>query len=154
MCYLFSFPSEGFGDIITASSYGKLFPGDSQYVHFMTCFCNIIQEHPDEFRKVWMDTGDLGSHSVWKGSYSYAAAGITVAPHIVSICLWAIQSMGGVKEHYLSFEVNDQFLGQVVTGMDCNKVSFTTSPPISILQNVGTLTKRDQCLIRLCQILW
>ncbi len=72
----------------------------------------FICDHPDEFKSVGVDTKDLGSHSLWKGSCSYTAAGTTFAPPIVSIYLQVMWSMGGVEEHYLSFEKDcDQYLG-------------------------------------------
>ena len=38
-------------------------------------------------------------------------------------------SMGLVKEHYLQFKkAGDQYLGQVVSGLDVNDVSFAVSP--------------------------
>ncbi len=55
-CYLFSFPDilipterqpliqqQSFSDSnISINGYGKLFPGDAQYDHFMTCFCKVM----------------------------------------------------------------------------------------------------------------
>jgi hypothetical protein len=74
--------------------------------------------------------GNLGSHSAQKGACSFAAAGSTVCPPMVSICLWAMWSMWSVKERYLQFEkVGDQYLGRVVSGLDVNDVSFAVLPP-------------------------
>ena len=132
---------------ISINGYGKLFPGDSQYERFMACFRKVIRDHPDEFKRVGVDSGDLGSHSVRKGSCSYAAAGTTVAPPIVSICLRAMWSMGGVKERYLSFEkAGDQYLGRVITGMDCNEASFATSPPYFDFTGCDDSEKKDKML--------
>ncbi len=74
--------------------------------------------------------GDLGLHFAQKGARSFATAGSTVCPPMVSICLWAMWSMGLVKEHYLQFKkAGDQYLGRVVSGLDVNDVSFAISPP-------------------------
>ncbi len=74
--------------------------------------------------------GNLGSHSAWKGACSFAAAGSTVCPPMVSICLRAMWSMGLVKVRYLQFEkAGDQYLGWVVSGLDINNVSFAILPP-------------------------
>ena len=74
--------------------------------------------------------GDLGSHSARKGVCSFAVAGSTVCPPMVSICLRAMWSMGSVKEHYLQFEkAEDQYLGWVVSGLDVNDVSFAILLP-------------------------
>jgi hypothetical protein len=74
--------------------------------------------------------GNLGSHSAWKGACSFATVGSTVCPPMVSICLWAMWSMGLVKERYLQFEkARDQYLGRVMSGLGINDVSFAISPP-------------------------
>jgi hypothetical protein len=74
--------------------------------------------------------GNLGLHSAQKGACSFAAVGSTVCPPMVSICLRAMWSMGSVKEHYLQFKkARDQYLGQVVSGLDVNDVSFAILPP-------------------------
>jgi hypothetical protein len=74
--------------------------------------------------------GNLGLHSARKGACSFAAAGSIVCPPMVSICLWAMWSMGSEKERYLQFEkAGDQYLGLVVSGLDVNDVSFAISPP-------------------------
>ena len=108
----------------------KLFPGTSQYNRFMKIFHQVIQENEEAFRKLGVDVGDLGSHSARKGSCSFASAGSTVSPPMVSICLRALWSMGPVKERYLHYEkAGDQYLGRVVAGLNCNDSSFAVSPP-------------------------
>jgi hypothetical protein len=73
---------------------------------------------------------NLGLHSAQKGLCSFAAAGSTVCPPMVSICLQAMWSMGSVKECYLQFEkAGDQYLGRVVSGLDINDVSFAILLP-------------------------
>jgi hypothetical protein len=74
--------------------------------------------------------GDLGSHSTRKGASSYASAGSTVCPPMVSIYLHAMWSIGSVKERYLQYKkAGDQYLGRVVSGLDVNSIAFATSPP-------------------------
>ena len=109
---------------------GRLFPGGNQYDRFMDCLHRIIDKHQDEFYSLGISAGDLGSHSARKGACSYASAGSTVSPPIVSICLRAMWSMGQVKERYLQYEkAGDQYLGRVVSGLDVNSVAFAVSPP-------------------------
>jgi len=126
-------------DIATATSRGRrrsnvhsgrLFPGGNQYDRFMDCLHRIIDKYRDDFFSLGISAGDLGSHSARKGACSYASAGTTVSPPIVSICLRAMWSMGQVKERYLQYEkAGDQYLGRVVSGLDVNSVSFAVSPP-------------------------
>ena len=91
---------------------GRLFPGGDQYGRFMDCLHRIVENNQDEFLLLGVRPGDLGSHSAWKGACSFASAGSTVSPPMVSICLRAMWSMGSVKERYLQGEkAGDQYLG-------------------------------------------
>jgi len=109
---------------------GRLFPGGDQYHWFMDCLRRIVEKKQSEFLALGIRPGDLGSHSARKGACSFAAAGSTVSPPMVSICLRAMWSMGLVKERYLQFKkAGDQYLGRVVSGLDINNVSFAISPP-------------------------
>ena len=109
---------------------GRLFLGGEQYHHFMDCLRRIIKNNLDEFLQLGIRPGNLGLHSARKGACSFASAGSTVSPPMVSICLRAMWSMGSVKERYLQLEkAGDQYLGQVVSGLDVNDVSFAVLPP-------------------------
>ena len=89
-----------------------LFPGGDQYGHFMDCLHRVIRNNLEEFLMLGIKPGDLGSHSAQKGASSYASAGSTMSPPMVSICLRAMWSMGPVKERYLQYEkAGDQYLG-------------------------------------------
>mmetsp|Transcript_13153 Transcript_13153/g.27833 ORF Transcript_13153/g.27833 Transcript_13153/m.27833 type:complete len:157 (+) Transcript_13153:1089-1559(+) len=127
----------------------------------MKCFRKVIVENEDEFCHLGIQDGDLGSHSACKGSCSYASSGSAVSPSIVSVCLRAMWSMGTVKERYLHSEkAGDQYLGHVVSGLNCNLYLFAVSPPYfdftgvenksNIEQNLDTLVKeyipRGDCL--------
>ena len=107
-----------------------LFPGGSQYERFMKVFHKVVNENEQKYRALGINPGDLGSHSARKGSCSFASAGSTVSPPMVSICLRAMWSMGPVKERYLFYEkAGDQYLGRVVAGLNVNDVNFAISPP-------------------------
>ena len=85
---------------------------------------------PGEFFSLGISPGNLGSHSARKGAASFACAGSTVSPPMVSVCLRAMWSMGHVKERYLQYEkTGDQYLGRVVCGLDVNNASFAVSSP-------------------------
>ena len=95
---------------------GRLFPGGDQYGRFMDCLRRIGDNNYEEFIKLGISPGDLGSHSARKGSCSLASAGTTVSPPMVSICLRAMWSMGSVKERYLQYEkAGDQYLNHIST---------------------------------------
>jgi hypothetical protein len=109
---------------------GLLFPGGNQYQRFMGVFHKIILSNREEFSRLGIQPGDLGSHSARKGACSFASAGCTVSPPIASICLRACWSMGPVKERYLFYEkAGDQFLGRAVSGMNMMSMEFAVSPP-------------------------
>ena len=116
------------------SKRGLLFPGGNQYQRFMSAFHAVIAENADEFARLGVQPGDLGSHSARKGACSFASAGCTVSPPMASICLRACWSMGPVKERYLHYEkAGDQFLGRAVCGLNMMTTDFGVSPPILTL---------------------
>ena len=56
--------------------------------------------------------GDLGTYSVRNGVGSMVAAGCTVSPSIVSLCIRAGWVLGGVNDNYLFQEnTGDQYVG-------------------------------------------
>ena len=66
-----------------------------------------------------VEPGDLGTHSCRKGVGTMVAAGCTVSPPIVSICVRAGWSMGGVKDKYLKREnAGDQYVGRCASCLD------------------------------------
>ena len=126
----------------------KLFPGSNQYECFMKVFHRVMCNNEEAFQRVGVKPGDLGSHSTRKGACSLAASGSTVSPPIVSICLRAMWSMGGIKERYLHFEnAGDQYLGRVVAGLDCNEHLFAVSPPYFDLSTVANEKKQRKTLM-------
>jgi hypothetical protein len=109
---------------------GQHFPRGISTAVLWTASGRIIENNTDEFIHLGICPGNLGSHSAQKGACSYASAGSTVSPPMVSICLQAMWSMGSVKERYLQFgRAGDQYLGRVVYGLDVNDVSFDVTPP-------------------------
>ncbi len=93
--------------------------------------------------------GDLGLNSTRKGACSFASAGSTVSPPMVSICLLAMWSMRPVKERYLQYKkAGDQYLGQVVSGFDVNDASFAISPPYFESGPDDDVYENVHCLLR------
>ncbi len=134
-CYIFANPGIFGVDCTDSASEpnnhnGRLFPGSYQYERFMDCLHRIIAKYHEDFFCLGISAGDLGLHSARKGSSSYACAGSTVSPPMVSVCLRAMWSMGDIKERYLQYEkAGDQYLGRVVCGLDVNDALFAISPP-------------------------
>jgi len=96
----------------------------------MSCLHWIVEKYPAVFFTLGMSPGDLGSHLARKGASSHACAGTMVSPPMVSICLCAMWSMGHINERYLQYEkAGDQYLGQVVCGLEVNDVLFAVLPP-------------------------
>jgi hypothetical protein len=105
--YLFTFPT-----VLVGKS--PLFEGTSQYNRYSKIFSRILRVHHNELPGVNM--GDLGTHSCRKGVATMVAAGCTCSPPIVSICVRAGWSMGGVKDRYLKHEkAGDQYVGRCAT---------------------------------------
>ena len=83
----------------------------------------------EEFEKLGVKPGDLGSHSTRKGSITLVSSGCTVSPPMSSICLRACWSMGNVKDRYIHYEkAGDQFCGRSATGISSLRKEFAVSP--------------------------
>ncbi len=53
------------------SKRGLLFPGGNQYQRFMNSFHKTIANNVEEFARLGIQPGDLGSHSAQKGVCSF-----------------------------------------------------------------------------------
>ena len=77
-----------------------------------------------------MPQATSGATLAGKGVATMVAAGCTVSPPIVSLCLRAGWTLGGVKDKYL-FRKNagDQYVGRCASCLDQNTTEFAVSPP-------------------------
>ena len=74
---------------------------------------------------VGFEPGDLGTHSARKGVGTMVAAGCTVSPPIVSLCLRAGWALGGVKDKYLFREnAGDMHVGRCASCHDADTKEF------------------------------
>ena len=64
-----------------------LLPGDSKYEIFVKRIHKVIRENKEEFEKLGVKPGDLGSHSTRKVSITIVCSGCTVSPTMSSIFL-------------------------------------------------------------------
>jgi hypothetical protein len=70
------------------------------------------------------------SHRTRKGSATVAILGTTVPPLVSSIVARGEWKMGKVLDLYFQFaEPGDQYLGQVLVGLDVNSPKFSALPP-------------------------
>ena len=70
-----------------------------------------------------------GTHSIRKGSSTYASSCTTSCPSYVSICNRAGWSLG-IPGLYLQYEAaGDQYLGRTLAGLNGNDTSFAVLPP-------------------------
>ncbi len=65
---------------------GHVFPGGDQYGQFMDCLCQVVEKNQGVFFVLGIHSSDLASHSAWKRACSFAVAGSTVCPPMVSVC--------------------------------------------------------------------
>ena len=134
--YLFTYPQllkEG----------ASLFQGTSQYNRYAKLFLQTISENKAELQLLGVEDGDLGTHSCRKGVATMVAAGCTVSPPIVSICVRAGWVMGGVKDRYLKREsAGDQYVGRCAACLDQLNKRFAISPPYFDFTGLGDELER------------
>jgi len=121
--YCFAYP-----DILVGNQ--ALFEGASQYNRYSKIFLQFVNDNMEELKLLGVKEGDLGTHSVRKGVATMVAAGCTVSPPIVSLCVRVGWAMGGVKDKYLHYEgAGDQYVGRCASCLDQLKKEFAASPP-------------------------
>ena len=89
--YLFTHP-----DLLTNQS-SFLFTGNHQYRRYTQTLKRAIALEEDHFSRLGVELGSFGSHSLRKGSSTFAASGSTMAPSMASICNCAGWKMGGLE---------------------------------------------------------
>jgi hypothetical protein len=115
---------------IISNPHNKLFPAEHQYNRYATILNKVIEENRDEFARIGVRPGTIGTHSARKGAATYAASGCTVSPSMSAICNRAGWKMGGSRDKYVKYEsAGDQFLGRVVCGLNPLVQEFALSPP-------------------------
>ena len=90
----------------------------------------MISDNKEELQLLGVEEWDLYTHSCRKGVATIVAAGCTVSPPIVSICIRAGWVMGGVKDRYLKRELaGNQYACRCAAGMYQLSKLFAISPP-------------------------
>ena len=109
---------------------GKLFEADHQYSRYARILRDVIEENADEFERIGVKAGRIGSHSARKGAATLAASGCTVSPSMAAICNRAGWKMGGTRDKYIKYEnAGDQFLGRTLCGLNSLVKEFSISSP-------------------------
>ena len=107
-----------------------LFQGSSQYNRYSRLFNQLLKDNEVVLKTMGVEPGDLGTHSCRKGVGTMVAAGCTVSPPIVSICVRAGWTMGGVKDKYLKREnAGDQYVGRCASCLNQLEKEFAVSCP-------------------------
>ena len=121
--YLFSHPG-----ILEPSN--PLFPAQYQYNRYADILGKVVGSNKEEFGRLGVDIGTLGTHSARKGAATFAASGCTISPSMASICNRAGWKMGDTRDKYIKYEAaGDQFLGRTVCGTSSLTKEFAHSPP-------------------------
>jgi hypothetical protein len=108
----------------------KIFPAAHQYNRYSNILTKVIIDNKEEFERIGVKVGTIGSHSARKGAATLAASGCTVSPSMASICNRAGWKMGGTRDKYIKYEsAGDQFLGRTLSGLSSLVKEFSVSPP-------------------------
>jgi hypothetical protein len=119
-----------------------LFEGTNQYRRYNTRFANLVSECSAELKNMGFEKADLGTHSCRKGVATMVAAGCTVSPPIVALCIRAGWVLGGVKDKYLFREgAGDQYVGRCASCLDQLTKEFAVSPPYFDFTNLDDATR-------------
>ena len=108
----------------------SLFQGSSQYDRYSNFFAKLPLEHEYAIAGMVVKICDLGTHSCRKGVATMVAAGCTVSPPIVSICVRPGWVMGGVKDKYPNIEIaGDQHVVRCASCLPVLSMDFQCHPP-------------------------
>ena len=90
-----------------------MFEGNNSYSRYAKEYRDALHEIADKLYEVGTDPSEIGTHSARKGVGTLVAAGCTVSPPIVSICLRMGWSLGSVLGRYFKrADAGDQYVGR------------------------------------------
>jgi len=115
---------------IVSNPQNKLFPAEHQYNGYTSILNKIIESNKEEFARIGVQPGTIGTHSARKGAATYASNGSTSSPSLGAICRRAGWKMSGTHEKYIKFEkAGDQYLGRLLCGLNVLLPEFAMTPP-------------------------
>mmetsp|Transcript_20744 Transcript_20744/g.31523 ORF Transcript_20744/g.31523 Transcript_20744/m.31523 type:complete len:642 (-) Transcript_20744:310-2235(-) len=136
--FLFAFP-DAFGGS------RPLFEGSNSYSRYQKVFGDLLKSNEEEIRACGVEICDLGTHSGRKGVGTLVAAGCTVSPPIVSICLRMGWSLGGVLGRYFKHgEAGDEFCGRIASLMKPLQKEFAISCPYFDYTDISDDIEREE----------
>ena len=110
--YLFWYPGVLNGDV-------PLFEGKSQYTQYATRLTKLVKQLDTQLKRPVFEAGDIGYQSYRKGVATMGAAGCTVHPPIVALCILMGWVLGLVKDKYLFKDKSvDQYSGRCASCLD------------------------------------
>lgn len=110
----------------------KLFPGANQYDRFRKLLHHFVRNDGvlTELERRGVVAENLGTHSMRKGSATFASSGSTSCPSTMSISLRAGWTNKGVHDTYMRYEAaGDHYVGRTVCGLPTDKAEFAMLPP-------------------------
>jgi len=111
---------------ITKPTSEFIFAGSNQYCRFHK---SLRSRFADE-ELLGHSTGTFGTHSIRKGSATYASSGSTACPPYAAVSLRAGWATGHVSSLYLQYQsAGDQHVGRTVCGLNPNDTTFAVLPP-------------------------
>ena len=117
------------------SSSIKLFAGSAQKDRFGEILSRVFanKEFQQFLKQCGINPEDLGSHSIRKGSATYASSGSTACPSTTAVHLRAGWALQGVADTYLRYQsAGDQYVGRTVAGLPVDQPEFAILPPFFI----------------------
>ena len=110
----------------------KLFPGNSQYDRFRKALQRIanLEQVKQHLEELGLDSSDICSNSMRKGSATFCSSGSTSCPSSSAIHLRAGWAMGGVQDTYIRYEAaGDMYVGRTVSGLPRDRAEFASVGP-------------------------
>lgn len=121
-----------------------LFEGKNSYSRYQKVFTQLLHDHSRELRQLGVEPSDLGTHSARKGVGTLVAAGCTVAPPIISICLRMGWALGGVLGRYFKHgDAGDQSVGRMASKMNPMEEDYSVCRPYFDFSNLDSAVDRQ-----------
>ena len=96
-----------------------LFEGKPQYTRYDMQLTKLVKQLDMQLKILGSEAGYIGSHSCCKGVATMLAAGCTVSPPIVTLCIWEWQVLGGVKYKYIFIKkADDKYIRSCASFLD------------------------------------
>lgn len=129
----------------------RLFAGTCQKQRFSSVLQSAIKRLSISEFPIMATTKDkLGTHSIRKGSASYASSMVGGAS-TAQIFLRAGWSLGNVQDRYLfGGEGQDQLCGRSVSGLPITDRAFATLPPHFSKDTTNSISEKEWCMMLPC----